>query len=151
MILHLIEPLASLLSFFLHEFHHLMSSRPPEVPHNLRRFFASKISPGGFASVQDEPAAARGRAFHSCGSGGPVRATHSGSSWSASRPAGAGLERAEAPTGPDSEPPRSDGHQGEEAVVGIFPGQSSLERQQREVGEHKDDHGPKGRSGGNRQ
>ena len=46
---------------------------------------------------------------------------------------GAGLERAEAPPGPDGEPPRSDGHQGEEAVVGIFPGQSSLERQQREV------------------
>jgi hypothetical protein len=42
MILHLIEPHASLLSFFLHEFHHLMSRRPPEVPHNLRRFFASK-------------------------------------------------------------------------------------------------------------
>jgi hypothetical protein len=72
-------------------------------------------------------------------------------SWSASRPDGAGLERAETPTGPDGEPPRSDGHQGEEAVVGIFPGQSSLDRQQRDMGEHKDDHGPKGRSDGNRQ
>ncbi|MGZ3319093.1 MAG: hypothetical protein ACXU95_17610 [Isosphaeraceae bacterium] len=150
MILHLIEPHASLLSFFLHEFHHLMSRRPPEVPHNLRRFFASKISPGGFASVRDEP----------CRSPRPSvsslwfrrsRPSDSGRSWSASRPDGAGLERAEAPTGPDGEPPRSDGHQGEEAVVGIFPGQSSLERQQRDVGEHKDDHGPKGRSGGNRQ
>ena len=107
-----------------------MSRRPPEATLSLRRFLASRTSPGGFASVRDEP----------CRSPRPSvsflwfrrsRPSDSGRSWSASRLTGPGLERAEAPPGPDGERPRSDGHQGEEAVVGIFPGQSSLE--QREV------------------
>ncbi len=62
MILHLIEPHASLLSFFLHEFHHLMSRRPPEVPHNLRRFFASKTRAlAASRQFGTSPAAARPR------------------------------------------------------------------------------------------
>src|SRR5208337_1001359 len=64
MILHLIDLHASLLSFFLHEFHHLMSRRPPEVPHNLRRFFAFEDQPWRLRVSSGRALPQPGRAFH---------------------------------------------------------------------------------------